>query len=95
MNDNVKEEIDKLLVFYNAVLKTRSDYAEQLKAVNNLLKCPVCPMGSARIVTEFGNFQIKCDHCGFHVGRDESLKKLLERWTAVVDTIETNKTENE
>lgn len=88
MNDNTRNEIGKLLACYNAVAQAHKDYAEQLMIVNGLLKCPVCPNGHGKITHEFGNYKVICDCCGFHVGKSDNMKELMERWTTVVDTIE-------
>lgn len=90
MKSDVQKELNKLLQLKNAFEAARSAFGSQFLVVRNLLKCPVCDE-NARLNQTFGNFEIKCDCCGFHVGKSDDLKELLDRWTAVCDTIEETK----
>ena len=90
MKSDVQREINKLLQLKNAFEAARSAFGSQFLLVHDLLLCPLCP-SNARLTQTFGNFEIKCDNCGFHVGKSEDLKELLDRWTAVCDTIEETK----
>lgn len=95
MNNQAKVEFDKLLQAQQAYEKARCEFESQFEVVNRSMKCPVCDPGEAKVSFSFGKYEIKCDSCGFHVGRFSSLKELGKIWWAVVDTIETKKTENE
>ena len=92
MKSEVQKELNKLLQLQNALEAARSAFGSQFLLVHDLLLCPVCP-GNARLTQTFGNFEIKCDNCGFHVGRSTDLKDILDRWTAVCDVIESMKKE--
>lgn len=91
MKSDVQKEINKLLQLKNAFEEARAAFGSQFEVVRNMLSCPVCPNGNGRLEKNFGSFEIKCDCCGFHVGKSEDLKELLDRWTAVCDTIEETK----
>lgn len=91
MKSEVQKEINKLLQSKHAFEEARAAYMSQFEVVRDIIKCPVCPNGNGKLDMSFGSFEIKCDCCGFHVGRSEDLKELLDRWSAVCDVIEETK----
>lgn len=91
MKSDVQKELNKLLQLKNAFEESRDAFREQFEFVRNILNCPVCPNGNGILENSFGSFEIKCDCCGFHVGRSGDLKELLDRWSAVCDAIEEQK----
>lgn len=92
MKSDVQQAIDKLLQLEKDFENARSAFGSQYLVVSKLLQCPVCP-GDASLNKNFGNYEIKCGNCGFHVGQSAELKEMLERWTAVCDVIEKMKKE--
>lgn len=91
MKSEVQKELNKLLQLKTAFEEARAAYGSQFEVVRNILHCPICPNGNGILENNFGGFELKCDCCGFHVGRSGDLKELLDRWSAVCDAIEEQK----
>lgn len=88
MKSDVQREINKLLQAENAFEEARKNFLLQRDVVfGNLLECPVCH-SYAKVAMEFGEYEIRCKNCHFHAGRSNSLKTMLDRWTAICDALE-------
>ena len=94
MKSDVQREIEILKQLEKAYRLAASEFSIQYQKVMDMLNCPVCKR-NIKFEKEFGWYHIRCNQieCGFHVGKSERLSKLLDRWTAVCDTIEETKKE--